>query len=54
MKKTATRGPSELAMVKERSMKGFLSKVHGLSRFLNVIAGIALVFLMFLTLGMSY
>jgi len=32
-------------------MKGFLSKVQGLSRFLNVIAGIALVFLMFLTLG---
>jgi len=32
-------------------MKGFLSKVHGLSRFLNVIGGIALVFLMFLTLG---
>lgn len=32
-------------------MKGLLSNVQGLSRFLNVIAGIALVFLMFLTLG---
>ena len=30
-------------------MKGFLSKVQGLSRFLNVIAGISLTFLMFLT-----
>ena len=32
-------------------MKGLLAKVNGLSRFLNVIAGIALTFLMFLTLG---
>jgi TRAP-type C4-dicarboxylate transport system permease small subunit len=30
-------------------MKGFLDKVRGLSRFLNVIAGISLTFLMFLT-----
>ena len=30
-------------------MKGFLSKVRGLSRFLNIIAGISLTFLMFLT-----
>jgi TRAP-type C4-dicarboxylate transport system permease small subunit len=32
-------------------MKGLLSNVQGLSRFLNMVAGIALVFLMFLTLG---
>ena len=32
-------------------MKGLLSYVQGLSRFLNMVAGIALVFLMFLTLG---
>ena len=32
-------------------MKGFLDKVQGLSRLMNVIAGIALTFLMFLTLG---
>ncbi len=30
-------------------MKGFLGKVNGLSRFLNVIAGISLTFLMLLT-----
>jgi TRAP-type C4-dicarboxylate transport system permease small subunit len=30
-------------------MKGFLSKINGLSRFLNVIAGISLTFLMLLT-----
>lgn len=30
-------------------MKGFLSRVYGLSRFLNVIAGISLTFLMLLT-----
>ena len=30
-------------------MKGFLSKVRGLSRFLNIIAGISLTFLMLLT-----
>jgi TRAP-type C4-dicarboxylate transport system permease small subunit len=30
-------------------MKGFLSKIHGLSRFLNIIAGISLTFLMLLT-----
>jgi len=30
-------------------MKGFLDKVRGLSRFLNVIAGISLTFLMLLT-----
>jgi TRAP-type C4-dicarboxylate transport system permease small subunit len=33
----------------ESVMKGFLDKVRGLSRFLNVIAGISLTFLMFLT-----
>jgi TRAP-type C4-dicarboxylate transport system permease small subunit len=32
-------------------MQGFLATVRGLSRFLNGIGGIALVFLMFLTLG---
>jgi len=32
-------------------MKGLLSNVHGLTRFLNMIAGVALVFLMFLTIG---
>jgi TRAP-type C4-dicarboxylate transport system permease small subunit len=30
-------------------MKGFLGKIEGLSRFLNIIAGISLTFLMFLT-----
>ena len=30
-------------------MKGFLSKINGLSRFLNIIAGISLTFLMLLT-----
>jgi TRAP-type C4-dicarboxylate transport system permease small subunit len=30
-------------------MKGFLSKIHGISRFLNIIAGISLTFLMLLT-----
>ncbi len=30
-------------------MKGFLSKIEGLSRFLNIIAGISLTFLMLLT-----
>jgi TRAP-type C4-dicarboxylate transport system permease small subunit len=30
-------------------MKGFLDKINGLSRFLNVIAGISLTFLMLLT-----
>jgi TRAP-type C4-dicarboxylate transport system permease small subunit len=30
-------------------MKGFLSKIKGLSRFLNIIAGISLTFLMLLT-----
>ena len=30
-------------------MKGFLGKINGLSRFLNVIAGISLTFLMLLT-----
>ena len=30
-------------------MKGFLSKISGLSRFLNIIAGISLTFLMLLT-----
>jgi len=30
-------------------MKGFLNKIRGLSRFLNVIAGISLTFLMLLT-----
>jgi TRAP-type C4-dicarboxylate transport system permease small subunit len=30
-------------------MSGFLNKVNGLSRFFNVIAGISLTFLMFLT-----
>jgi TRAP-type C4-dicarboxylate transport system permease small subunit len=33
----------------ELTMKGFLSKVRGLSRFLNIIAGISLTFLMLLT-----
>ena len=32
-------------------MKGFLDKVHGLSRFINVIAGISLTFLMVLTVA---
>jgi TRAP-type C4-dicarboxylate transport system permease small subunit len=31
-------------------MKGFLSKINGLSRFLNIIAGISLTFLMLLTI----
>jgi TRAP-type C4-dicarboxylate transport system permease small subunit len=31
-------------------MEGFLSKVKGISRFLNLIAGISLSFLMFLTI----
>ncbi len=30
-------------------MKGFLSKINGLSRFLNIIAGVSLTFLMLLT-----
>ena len=30
-------------------MKGFVSKINGLSRFLNIIAGISLTFLMLLT-----
>jgi len=30
-------------------MKGFLGKINGLSRFLNVIAGVSLTFLMLLT-----
>jgi TRAP-type C4-dicarboxylate transport system permease small subunit len=30
-------------------MKGFLGKINGLSRFLNIIAGISLTFLMLLT-----
>jgi TRAP-type C4-dicarboxylate transport system permease small subunit len=30
-------------------MKGFLDKINGLSRFLNIIAGISLTFLMLLT-----
>ena len=30
-------------------MKGFLSKINGVSRFLNIIAGISLTFLMLLT-----
>ncbi len=30
-------------------MKGFLNKIQGLSRFLNIIAGISLTFLMILT-----
>ena len=33
----------------ESVMKGFLDKVRGLSRFLNIIAGISLTFLMLLT-----
>ena len=33
----------------ELTMKGFSSKVRGLSRFLNIIAGISLTFLMLLT-----
>jgi len=33
----------------ELTMKGFLSKVRGLSRFLNIIAGISLTFVMLLT-----
>lgn len=32
-------------------MEGFLSKVKGISRFLNLIAGISLSFLMFLTIA---
>jgi hypothetical protein len=32
-------------------MKGFVNKVLGISRFLNVIAGIALTFLMLLTIA---
>jgi TRAP-type C4-dicarboxylate transport system permease small subunit len=32
-------------------MPGFLSKINGLSRFLNVIAGISLIFLMSLTMA---
>ncbi len=35
---------------KERFMKGFLDKIMGVSRFLNVIAGISLTFLMLLTI----
>ncbi len=30
-------------------MKGFLDKINGISRFLNIIAGISLTFLMLLT-----
>jgi hypothetical protein len=33
----------------ELTMKGFLSKVRGLSGFLNIIAGISLTFVMLLT-----
>jgi TRAP-type C4-dicarboxylate transport system permease small subunit len=36
---------------KELPMEGFLIKVKGLSRFLNLIAGISLTFLMFLTVA---
>ena len=36
---------------RERPMEGFLSKVNGLSRLLNLIAGISLSFLMFLTIA---
>jgi TRAP-type C4-dicarboxylate transport system permease small subunit len=36
---------------KELPMKGFPGKILGISRFLNVVAGIALAFLMFLTIG---
>ncbi len=32
-------------------MKGFLEKVYGLTRFINAIGGIALIFLMFLTIA---
>jgi TRAP-type C4-dicarboxylate transport system permease small subunit len=32
-------------------MKGFLDKILGVSRLLNVVAGVALTFLMFLTIG---
>jgi TRAP-type C4-dicarboxylate transport system permease small subunit len=35
--------------VGEPFMKGFLSKIKGISRFLNIIAGISLTFLMLLT-----
>ena len=32
-------------------MEGFLNKVRGISKFINVIAGVALTFLMLLTIG---
>jgi TRAP-type C4-dicarboxylate transport system permease small subunit len=32
-------------------MKGFMSRINGISRFLNVIAGVSLSFLMCLTIG---
>lgn len=32
-------------------MEGFLNKIKGLSRFLNIIAGISLTFIMFLTVA---
>jgi TRAP-type C4-dicarboxylate transport system permease small subunit len=35
----------------ERFMKGFLKIVHGLSRLINMIAGVSLTFLMLLTIG---
>jgi len=38
-----------LLLQEELFMSGFLNKVNGLSRFLNVIAGISLTFLMLLT-----
>jgi TRAP-type C4-dicarboxylate transport system permease small subunit len=40
-----------LKIEEERSMEGVLSKVKGISRFLNIIAGISLTFLMLLTVG---
>jgi TRAP-type C4-dicarboxylate transport system permease small subunit len=36
---------------RERSMKGFQNLINGLTRFINVIAGISLTFLMLLTIG---
>jgi TRAP-type C4-dicarboxylate transport system permease small subunit len=35
----------------EYSMKGFLDKIGGISRFLNIIAGISITFLMLLTVS---
>jgi TRAP-type C4-dicarboxylate transport system permease small subunit len=40
-----------LSFREEEAMDGFLSKVRGISSFINVIAGVALTFLMLLTIG---